>query len=446
MFSVLGLLLALGILVTIHEYGHFYVARRCGVKVERFSVGFGRPIWKTTDRFGTEFAIAWIPLGGYVKMLDEREGPVAEHERDQSFNVKPARQKIAIALAGPVANFLFAIVAFSVMHVVGTRDLLPIVDQPPQGSPFMAMLERGDQIIAVDDKPVDSFSQLGLALASRVGDTGPLYLTVERNGQARDVSVQLSRWLANESSPDPLGDLGLYPKFPQVPVIIGRVEAGGAAELAGLQVGDRVVAADGEALSDWQAWVEVVRAHGGQTLAIQVQRDERVLNLSLSPVKTTDDQGETFGYVGAAAAPVDWPEDQLVTTRQWPHQAVVSGVGDTVELVQLSYQMLAKMVTGQVSLKQIGGPISMAQMAGRSIQSGFESFVHFLALISISLGIINLLPIPVLDGGHVVMHTLEGVLRRPLSERAQMIGAQLGMAFIISLMALAFINDIGRIL
>lgn len=444
--SILGLLVALGILVTVHEYGHFWVARKCGVKVLRFSVGFGQPIWRRTDKHGTEFVVAWIPLGGYVKMLDEREGEVPENQLDEAFTRKKPYQKIAIALAGPFANFIFAIVAFAMLNMIGVRDLVPIIETPPAASTAAeAQLQGGDKIISVDGRGVRTFTELNLALAGRVGDTGFIELAVERDGRRVTSQLEIDSWLATEQSPNLLRDLGISPQTPDLPAAIGRLEEGGAASLGGMQVGDEVVSVNSQPISDWMQWVEAVRASPNESLNIQVLRDGSYVNLTVTPASSSSDNGE-IGYVGAAAQPFEWSEEQLITSRYAPWTAVVKGFGDTGEMVSLSYNMLWKMVTGVVSLNQIGGPISMAQMAGMSVESGLESFIGFLALISISLGIVNLLPVPVLDGGHVVMHSIEWLRGKEMSERAQMVGVQIGMMFIISLMLLAFFNDIGRIL
>lgn len=443
--SIWGLLLALGVLVTVHEFGHFWVARRCGVKVLRFSVGFGHPIWRTHDKHGTEYVIAWIPLGGYVKMLDEREGEVPESLRDQAFNTKPPYQKIAIALAGPVANFIFAILAFSVLNMVGIRDLATIVNQPMVNTvAYDAGLTAKDRIDSVDGESVSSFTELNLALASRVGDTGTIVLGIDRSGQTVSVVLPISQWLASDQTPSLLGDLGLSPYIPDSAAVIGRLEQDGAAQLGGLEVGDVILSANGQTLSNWREWVDSVQKSADSPLLLLVDRDGQTVDLLVTP-KRIERDGKEIGYVGAGAEAFMWPDDQLVINRFGPLQAIGKGALDTWQMVSLSCEMLWKMVTGRVSLNQIGGPISMAQMAGTSVESGFESFIGFLALISISLGIINLLPVPILDGGHVVIHSIEWIRGRELSERALGFGMQVGMVFVLSLMALAFFNDITRL-
>ena len=444
--SVFGLLVALGILVTIHEYGHFWVARRCGVKVLRFSVGFGQPIWRKYDRHGTEFALSWIPLGGYVKMLDEREGEVSEEDRPYAFTSKPPWQKILIALAGPLANLLFAIFAFMLMFMIGIQDLSTLVDQPTVDTPAdIAGLQRGDRIVKVDGESVSSFSELGLALASRVGDSGTIELQVSRAGALRTLPVKITNWLATAQTPEPLASLGIRPQLPERPALIDHVEAGGAASVAGLQANDMVTAVDGRSVDSWSQWVDIIRQNPDKPMRLAVERAGQTIQITLTPGEKQLDDGSTIGYVGAATTPFSWPEDQLVLARYAPWTALVKGWDKTQEMVVLSYQMLWKMVTGKVSFRQVGGPISMAQMAGVSVQSGIEAFIGFLAFISVSLAIVNLLPVPVLDGGHVVLHSAEWLLRKPLPERVQMIGMQIGMFFVLSLMCLAFVNDIGRL-
>lgn len=444
--SVFGLLVALGLLVTVHEFGHFWVARRCGVKVLRFSVGFGPSIWSVKDKLGTEYSLSWIPLGGYVKMLDEREEPVPAEFLDQAFSQKTSTQKIAIALAGPVANFIFAFFAFTLMYMVGVRDLVPIVDAPIEATPAAAAdLRRGDKILSVDGKMIESFSDLNLRVASRLGDSGIIKLTVDRESSIVTIELSIEDWLSNSASPDLLKNLGIYPQLPDYPAVIGRLDEDGAAFFGGLEVDDLILSANDVDLDNWLDWVRIVQESPNESINVTVRRGATLIDLTITPT-LKDLRGQPIGYVGAATKAVDWREDQVITARYWPWHAASKSLHDTSRMIGLSYDMLWKMVTGHISLKQIGGPISMAQMAGVSVASGFESFVGFLALISISLGIVNLLPVPILDGGHVVMHTIELIIGRPLSESVQLMGMKIGMAFIILLMLMAFLNDLGRIL
>lgn len=443
--NILGILVALGILVTVHEYGHFWVARRNGIRVLRFSVGFGQPLFRWYDRHGTEFVVAWIPLGGYVKMLDEREGPVDEADLDQAFTRKTPAQRIAVAAAGPIANFLFAILAFALLYSIGVQGLAPWADTPPAQTPAAeAGVQRGDVIEQVDGRAVDDWTDINLALARRVGDTGTIELTVRREGQVQRLELPISEWMARDTEPNPMASLGLYPSRPETPAVIGQVLPGGAAEAAGLQAGDRIVSVNGQMIENWVDWVGIIQPNGDQPLSVLLERDQNRQRITVTPAQREVD-GQTQGYIGAIAAPTPWPEEQIIVQREWPWTGIWLGLQDTAEMVGLSFSMLGKMVSGLVSVEQIGGPISMAQMAGESVQGGAESFIRFLAFISISLGVVNLLPIPVLDGGHIVMYAVEWMRGKPLSERLQVIGSQIGLMLIVGLMVLAFVNDIGRL-
>ncbi|MCH8531476.1 MAG: RIP metalloprotease RseP [Saccharospirillum sp.] len=445
LMNIAAILVALGILVTVHEYGHFWVARRNGIRVLRFSVGFGRPLVRWYDRHGTEFVVAWIPLGGYVKMLDEREAPVPEAERSFAFNSKTPGQRIAVASAGPIANFLFAILAFAVLYSIGVRGLIPLVDTPLPDTPAaVAGFERGDLIRQVDGRAVQNWRDLALALAGRVGDTGVIQFEVERQGSLQRLDVEIERWLSRDSQPNPLANIGLSPRRPDIPAVIGEVMAGGAAERAGLIAGDRILSADGQRIENWLDWVTVIQLNGDRPLTVTLERDGARQSLNLIPeLRQQGDQ--TQGFIGAAAAPFSWPDEQITVQRVMPWTGVWLGIQDTWEMIALSFGMLGKMFSGLVSFEQIGGPISMAQMAGESVQGGLETFIRFLAFISISLGVVNLLPIPVLDGGHILFYSIEWLRGKPLSERLQIVGSQIGLMLIIGLMVLAFVNDIGRL-
>jgi regulator of sigma E protease len=443
--NILGILVALGILVSVHEYGHFWVARRNGIRVLRFSIGFGQPLYRWHDRHGTEFVIAWIPLGGYVKMLDEREGPVDEADLDEAFTRKTPGQRIAVASAGPIANFLFAILAFALLYSIGVQGLAPWAGEPPPQTPAAAAgVQRGDVIERVDGRTVVDWTDINLALARRVGDTGVIELLVRRSGQQIGLELPISQWMSRESEPNPMASLGLYPSRPDTPAVIGQIVSGGAAEASGLQAGDRILSVNGQMIENWLDWVGTIQPNGGQSLSVVLERDEGRKTITMTPAMR-DADGQTQGYIGAIAAPAAWPEEQLIVQREWPWTGVWLGLQDTAEMVGLSFAMLGKMVSGLVSVEQIGGPISMAQMAGESVQGGAESFIRFLAFISISLGVVNLLPIPVLDGGHIVMYAVEWIRGKPLSERLQVIGSQIGLMLIVGLMVLAFVNDIGRL-
>lgn len=446
--TVLALIVTLGILVTVHEYGHFWVARRCGVKVLRFSVGFGKPLYSWYDKTGTEYAIAWIPLGGYVSMLDEREGEVAEAERAFAFNRQNVWKRIAIVAAGPVANFILAILAYWLLFASGTSALAPVVGSVQPDSPaYEAGFEPRSELIAIDGEPVNSWQDAGLQLLSRVGDSGEIRIrTQEWQGfRQQEHSIPVTRWLAGVKEPNPLSALGITPYSPEVAPVIGRVLPDGAAQKAGLQAGDRIVRADGEPVADWMQWVEQVQASADQPMSLVIERDGRQQSLTLTPKLRLTDDGRRIGYIGAAAQPGEWPQGMVREVRYGIFESFVQGVSKTFSMIGLTLDSIGKMVSGLISVDNLSGPITIAQVASDSARGGFETFIGFLAYISISLGVLNLLPIPVLDGGHLLFYLVEAVTGRPVPEKAQQFGLRLGMMLLAGLMMIAFYNDIMRL-
>ena len=451
MMTVLSFIIAISILVVIHEYGHFWVARRCGVKVLRFSVGFGKPFWSFKDKHGTEFAVAPLPLGGYVKMLDEREGPVAEEEKHQAFTQKTASQRIAIAAAGPIANFLFAILAYWALYMMGVTGLTPVVGKVDPQSPLAGQVEVGDRILSIGDEAVTSYRDFSWKLISYIGDSGRIELQVETAGYERKtVGFDANRWLVGEETPDPIKGIGLYPRTHslEIPAIVGVVTEGGAADLAGILPKDRIVAMNGIAVQDWYGFVDIIRGNPGQTVPLTVERlgDEIELQISLGSKVQKDGTRTGFAGVGfdqesAPEIPADW----FVVTRLGPADAFLQGIQSTWDLVVMTLDSLWKMIQGDVSVKNLSGPITIAKVAGSSASGGIESFISFLALLSVSLGVLNLLPVPVLDGGHILYYSIEAIRRKPLSEKVQILGVKIGMAMLLSLMLVAFYNDISRL-
>ncbi|MCK7544480.1 RIP metalloprotease RseP [Marinobacter bryozoorum] len=443
--TVLALIVTLGILVTIHEFGHFWVARKCGVRVLRFSVGFGNPIWSRYDRHGTEFAVAAIPLGGYVKMLDEREGPVPEEQRHEAFTSKPPGQRIAIAAAGPAANFIFAIAAYWLLSVVGFTTVAPVTGDIAEGSIADRMgLQSGMEIHQVDGRNVTSWRDINMRLLERAGEQDEVRFTISDGQGERTLTTTLNGWKLPDENPDPLGQFGLSPLRPDVPAQIGQVVSGGRAEAAGLQQGDRVVSANGEPVADWFALVEIIQQSAEQTLALEVERNGETVNLQVTP-DTREVDGAEQGYVGAGVAQVSWPDDMLREVRYGPLAAIPNAFSETWSDTRLTLVAIQKMITGLLSPTNLSGPITIARVAEASVSSGFEDFVRFLAYLSVSLGILNLLPIPVLDGGHIVYYTIEAIRRRPLSEQVQALGLRIGMAMILTLMVFALYNDLMRL-
>lgn len=444
--SVLALALTLGILVTLHEYGHFWVARRCGVKVLRFSVGFGKPLFSWYDRHGTEFAIAAIPLGGYVKMLDEREGPVPDSLREQAFTAKPPGQRIAIAAAGPVANFLFAIVAYWLLSVVGVTTVAPVVgDVAPDSVAERAGLQSGMEIHAIDGHGVHSWRDVNMRLLERAGEHGEVSLEVSRNGSRGEVSGSLGGWRLSDDTPDPLAEFGISPWRPAIPAVLGEISPDGRAYMAGLQPGDRILSVDGEPVTDWFSLVEFIRSAPKQPLTLAIERGGDPLQLAITPASRTLENGEVIGFVGAGVQQIEWPEDSLREVRFGPLAAIPNAISETWADTRLTLVAIKKMVTGLLSPSNLSGPITIARVAEASVSSGFEDFIRFLAYLSVSLGVLNLLPVPVLDGGHIVYYTIEAIRRKPLSEQAQAFGLRIGMALILTLMVFALYNDLMRL-
>ena len=445
--TIVWFLVALGVLVTVHEFGHFYVARRCGVKVLRFSVGFGNAIWSRRDKQGTEYTIAAIPLGGYVKMLDEREGEVADHELDQAFNRKTVWQRIAIVAAGPIANFILALLLFWLMLLPGTTGLAPVIGEVESGSiAEQAGLEAGQEIVAIDGVATHTREDVLRQALKRMGEQGTISFTVryEDSSLEYESQAELNGWLKGEADPDAIGGLGIEFFRPVVRPVIDQVVEGSPAERAGLLTGDEIVEADGIVLDDWHQWVEYVRERPNQDIEIGYIRDSATRYAVLTPELVEAEGGASVGRVGVAVVIPEWPEDMLRKQHYNPWQAAVKGAEKTWETTAFVLLSLKKLVVGEISTKNLSGPITIAKVAGASAKAGIGYYIGFLALLSISLGVFNLLPIPVLDGGHLFYYFIEVVKGSPVSEKVQMIGYQIGMMLVLSVMVLALYNDIMR--
>jgi regulator of sigma E protease len=447
--TIASFIVALGVLIVVHELGHYLVARWAGVKVLRFCVGFGRPLW--SRRFGrdqTEWAIAAIPLGGYVKMVDEREGAVAPEDVPRAFNRQTVGKRFLIVLAGPVANFLLAIALYWGLFVGGVQEMKPVVGTPPQGTLAAAAgLTAGDLVTHVDGQPVQSWQEVRWKVLHASLDRRTVGLEVidARNRIERRV-LDLTGVSGEQIEGDLMSGLGLRPFRPDVAPIIGKVTPASAAERAGLRAGDRVSHVDGEPVPTWDAFVARVRPAAGRSLRFDVERDGRTLVIEITPEPVAQN-GERIGRIGAAPR-VD-PEGMkpyLVEIRHGPVEALGLAASKTWEMSVFSLRMLGRMLTGEVSWKNLSGPVTIADYAGQSAQLGLTPYLAFLALISISLGVLNLLPIPLLDGGHLMYYAVEVVKGSPLSERAMEVGQRVGLALLLCLMAFAFYNDINRLL
>ncbi|MGE8324734.1 RIP metalloprotease RseP [Pseudomonas urmiensis] len=447
LYMIIGTLVALGVLVTFHEFGHFWVARRCGVKVLRFSVGFGTPLLRWHDRHGTEFVVAAIPLGGYVKMLDEREGDVPPALVDQSFNRKPVGQRIAIVAAGPIANFLLAIVFFWALAMLGTQQVRPVIGAvEPASLAASAGLVAGQEIVSVDGKATNGWSAVNLQLVRRLGESGVLRVGVLDEGATaeRQHEIKLDQWLKGADEPDPIQSLGLRPWRPVISPVLAEIDPKGPAAAAGLKTGDKLLSLDGVALNDWQQVVDSVRARPEAKVQLRVERDGAVLDMPVTLARKGEGQA-SGGYLGAGVKGGEWPANMLREVSYGPLEAVGEGLSRTWNMSILTLESLKKMLFGELSVKNLSGPITIAKVAGASAQSGVGDFLNFLAYLSISLGVLNLLPIPVLDGGHLLFYLIELARGRPLSDRVQGWGVQIGISLVIGVMLLALINDLGRL-
>ncbi|SDJ57719.1 RIP metalloprotease RseP [Microbulbifer yueqingensis] len=446
--TVLWALVALGVLVSFHEFGHFLVARLCGVKVLRFSVGFGRRLVSRYDRHGTEFTVSAIPLGGYVKMLDEREGPVPPEQLGQAFNRKNVWARIAIAAAGPLANFLLAIVLFWAVFMGGTAGPVPVVGEVEPGSiAARAGLETGQEILAVDGQPTPTWQALNWRLANRLGDSGTIEFTVRYPDSDLEYHsvADIDRWLAGQEVPDPVAETGLELWTPPVTMTLAQVTPESPAAAAGLKAGDRIVSTDSRVFESWEEWTGYVRARADQPLKVGVERNGERLDLTVIPALVTLESGERIGRIGVLPVVESWPEDRVRTYHYGVLGALVKGTKETWDKTLFTLNSLKKLVFGQLSTKNLSGPITIAKVAGTSAEAGWQSFLSLLALLSVSLGVLNLLPIPVLDGGHLLYYGIEVIKGSPVSERVQMIGLQVGMALVLGIMGLALYNDILRL-
>ncbi len=443
--TVLWFLVAISVLVVVHEFGHYLAARLAGVKVLRFSLGFGPPL--LSRQFGTdqtEWTLAALPFGGYVKMLDEREGEVPAAEAHRSFNRATVWRRIGIVVAGPLANFLLAIVFYWALFLHGLPALKPMIGEPPANTPAaVAGLAAGDEIRRVNGTDTPSFQDLRLTLL-RVGVAGePLTLEL---ADGRSVRLEAQSISTENLEQDTLRPLGIVRYDPVIDPVIGKLLPDGVAARAGLQPGDRLVAANGTPVANWQGWVEMVRQHPAKPLRIEYQRHGQLDGLTLTP-DAVNEGGQTVGKIGAGPEIDEAVFASLMTeVRYGPVDALWQGAVKTWDMSVFTLEMMGRMVLGQVSWKNLSGPLTIADYAGQSAALGWISFVGFLALVSVSLGVLNLLPIPLLDGGHLMYYVSEVLTGRPVSERTMEIGSRIGMTFLLLLMSFALFNDLQRLL
>lgn len=449
MMTLLAFLVTIGVLVVVHEYGHYLAARLCGVKVLRFAIGFGQPLY--TRAFGqdrTEFVIAAFPLGGYVKMLDEREEPVVQSELSRAYNRQNVWRRSAIVLAGPVANLLLAILLYWILFMSGIPGMKPLLGSVPEKSPAaQASLKVDEMITRVNGVPVTTWQDVRWALLQQSLKSSVAEVeAVSGRDETYLHRLDLSILAHNGFDGDVLDQLGLTPATPAMPARVGEIVDGGAAQRDGLQVDDLVTTANGTPVVGWEAFVQIVRGSAGKSLALEVLRGKETLRIRLTP-DTVKENGQSVGRIGAAYRMRDDElKKYMIEVKYSPLSAMTQAVGKTWDTSVLSLKMLGNMVIGTVSWKGVSGPVTIASIAGQTAHVGWKAFVGFLALVSISLGVLNLLPVPVLDGGHLMYHIAEILKGSPVSERTMEIGQQAGLALLGMLMTIAIYNDINRII
>jgi regulator of sigma E protease len=445
--SLSAFIFAIGVLIAFHEFGHYWVARRCGVKVLRYSIGFGKPLW--LRRHGvdqTEYVIAAIPLGGYVKMLDEREGEVPANEVHRAFNRQSVSKRIAIVAAGPVFNFVFAIFAYAVMYVVGVPGIKPVIGEVKEQSiAYNANIHANDEIIAVDGELTPTWGSARMAMLQSALQNDRINLELQDSAQQRyHVSLPVDAISTENKQSLLMEELGLSPYRPPIPAVMGKLSSGGAAERDGLLPGDRIMAVHGQEIRDWETWVNIVRDSPGKKLQVTIERNGEVRQIDLTPEPLESEAG-TIGRIGALPESVEYPKELQTVLSHSPGTAFYTAMVKTWQMSVLTLRMIGNMLIGEVSVKNLSGPITIATYAGYTASEGLPAFLSFLAIVSISLGVLNLLPIPMLDGGHLLFYFIEIFKGSALSDETQLKMQHIGIVLLGLLMMLAFYNDIQRL-
>jgi len=446
-WNLSSFIIALGILITVHEYGHFWVARKNGVKVERFSIGFGKALWRKVDKSGTEFVIALIPLGGYVKMLDERVDDVAPEDSDKTFNSKNVYQRIAIIAAGPLANFIFAIFAFYLMFLIGVPSVKPVIGEiSPNSIAEKARVTGQSQIIEVAGQKTLDWQDVNLALVSQIGENSIEVKTKSVDSiSSKTYTLDTSKWQFEAENISAIESLGFNPFRPKIYNEVAAVAKDSPAEKANLMAGDKFIAINDININDsWRIFSEQIKEYPEQSVQLTIMRNGQKQLVEVIP-QAVDRNGKKIGYLGISPKSAVYPEEYQIELVYGPLDAISESINKTWNLVTLSFDMIGKLITGDVSVKNLSGPIAIAQGAGDHAGYGFVYFLGFLALISINLGIINILPVPVLDGGHLVYYFIELLTGKPVSEKVQEIGFKFGTLALLGLMSIALFNDLSRL-
>lgn len=448
LWNLISFIVALGILVAVHEFGHFWVARRCGVKVEKFSIGFGKSIWSKVGKDGTEYSISMIPLGGYVKMVDSRVDEVPEHEKHLAFDKKPLWKRTSIVAAGPIFNFLFAIFAYWLVFLIGIPAVKPVIGEvTPNSIVAEAGIESGMELKSISGIKTPDWESVNMGLISHIGDDLMTVTLTSANEVGSEVTktLDLREWEFDPETQSAMQSLGFAPYTPEVYRVIEQVSQGGAAEKAGVLPGDEIVAIGEQRVTEWKQVVEAVRSNPDTPIELTVLRQGYEQTLTLTPGSRELANKEVVGFAGIAPKVAEWPESYRFDLQFGVFESVGKAIDKTGQVIGLTISMLKKLIVGDVGLNNLSGPISIAKGAGATADYGLVYFLGFLALISVNLGIINLVPLPMLDGGHLLFFAIEAVIRRPVPERVQEMGFRIGGAIIFSLMALALFNDFTRL-
>lgn len=448
LFVIAAAICLLTPLIAIHEFGHYWVARRLGVKVLVYSIGFGPTLWRRiSPKTGIEYRLSALPFGGYVRMLDEREGTVAPAEQHLAFNRQPVWKRMAIVAAGPLINLVLAVLILWALFLPPSEQLNTRIGRIVPSSPAaVAGLQVGDRITAIDGQGTPTWDQLNYALLDRMGETGTLDVSIERGMQVQHYAVPIQQFVHDQRQ-SPLQALGFLPYQPPLPPIVGKLTDDGVARQQGLQTGDRIVQINGQPISDWSQVVERVQQSPALPLQMLVQRGQQQHLIQLTPGSRKDVTGQVQGYMGAMVQrqTLQIPPEYRMVVQYTPLQALGMALDKTWGTSKMTLAAIGKMIRGLIGLDSLSGPITIAKVAGQSAELGWEAFFGFMAMMSISLGVLNLLPIPMLDGGHLVYYALEALRGRPVSEQVQLFGLKIGMALLGTMMVLALFNDVMRL-